>query len=76
MTHEPPVDGRQLLGWIGRQPNSKTMKQRAIRLGRSSGYPSSIRSWSPEQVADVWHELQAKARRGEFHRGGTRGEVR
>lgn len=71
MTGPRPMSGRQLLGWIGQQPNARTMLRRVERLGRSRGYPSLILKWSADQVADVFHELREKAAKGSSQWGGS-----
>ncbi len=60
----PPATARELLGWLRRQPNSRTMFRRAERLGESYGFGSYILRWTPEQVMAIHHEITAKPARG------------
>jgi len=45
---DQPRDGRQLLGWAGKQVPD--MKGPLIGFGRKKGYPGRIVDWRPEQV--------------------------
>jgi hypothetical protein len=58
---DPPIDGRQLLGWAAKQvPDAKG---RVIALGKKRGYPSRILDWTPQQVAAAYRTARALASR-------------
>lgn len=69
----PPATGRELLGWIGRQPDRDRLFERAERLGADRLYPATIVRWDADQVADVFHDLTQKPARGESRWGGPAG---
>ena len=49
---DAPTDGRQLLGWAGKQ--AKDMKGVLIGYGKKQGLPSKIVEWTPQQVAAAY----------------------
>lgn len=48
----PPADGRQLLGWAGKQVPD--MKGPIIGWGKKKGLHSKIVEWTPQQVAAAY----------------------
>ena len=48
----PPTDGRQLLGWAGKQVPD--MKGPIIGWGKKKGLHSKIVEWTPQQVAEAY----------------------
>lgn len=51
------MSGNELLGWIGDQPDAQDLLKLAQKLGKSRGYGWQIKTWTHDQVADVYHEL-------------------
>jgi len=54
---DPPIDGRQLLGWAARQ--TPDAKGKVIGYGKKRGFPPRILDWSPQQVAMAFHAARA-----------------
>jgi hypothetical protein len=58
---DPPIDGRQLLGWAAKQvPDAKG---RVIAVGKRRGFPSRILDWTPQQVAAAYRYARAQSGR-------------
>jgi hypothetical protein len=49
---DAPRDGRQLLGWAGKQ--DPDMKGPIIGWGKKKGLHTKVVEWSPQQVADAY----------------------
>ncbi len=58
---QPPATGRELLGWISGH-GGEDLQRRAVTIARSRGYGTMLVKLSPDQVADVYRELQKPAR--------------
>lgn len=63
-----PRDGRQLLGWIGRQADHRNVQAFAAQIAKEKGYGSLLVKLNAQQARNVYHELLARpdrrARRG------------
>ena len=58
---DPPIDGRQLLGWAAKQvPDAKG---RVTAVGRKRGFPSRILDWTPQQVAAAYRSARGHTAR-------------
>jgi hypothetical protein len=54
----PPTNGRQLLGWAGKQdPDAKGL---VISFGKKKGYPPKIVDWDDEQVRSAYRYARAQ----------------
>jgi hypothetical protein len=57
----PPADGRQLLGWAGKQVPD--MKGPIIGWGKKKGLHAKIVEWTPQQVAAAYRFARARSTR-------------
>ena len=55
LPENPPEDGRQLLGWAGKQ--SPDAKGAVMSFGKKNGYPSKIVTWDRRQVASAYRSV-------------------
>ena len=55
---DAPTDGRQLLGWAGKQ--AKDMKGVLIGYGKKKGLHSKIVEWTPQQVAAAYRYARGR----------------
>jgi hypothetical protein len=58
---DAPTDGRQLLGWAGKQ--AKDMKGVLIGYGKKKGLHTKIVEWTPQQVAAAYRFARARSTR-------------
>lgn len=66
----PLRTGGALYGWS----KDHSIVNRVNLLGRSRGYPQRMLDWSPDQVADIYHEVVSKGRPGQFAAGKPAGK--
>ncbi len=59
-----PMTGSQLLDWVNGHPDKQAALKRVQSTGKRLGYGWQVKTWKPQEVADVVREMAAHGRMG------------